>query len=508
MKRPVSGGLILSAVLCLTIFASPVYAAAVSPAQIEQILQRLDVLEKENAALKERLYSLESENAVPSQAQEVSPVTSPSMAETNEAGKALDTAVADLPVSPMRSPAKELAGIDLGKSARLRLLDLSLDVLTVVGASTEQDASLETLQGGGHDPKRRGFTLQQAELSLIGEVDPYFRAEGHIIASEDEIELEEAFIQTTSLPWGLEVEAGYFLTEFGRINPSHPHAWKWLDQPVINTRLFGGEGMRGTGLRLSKILPVSWYSVLHVGAQNADGEFMASFLGGEISHDHGEEASEHADELTIGGRPLVEQDTRNLGDLVYLLRWENSGNLSPTWTGKFGLSALYGPNATGPDGNTWIYGADWLFKWVPASNQKGRPFFTVEGEVSKRDYRADAFYEADEDEWIDKTTLEDWGGYLQALYGFPNRWSAGLRIEYASGSGSNQEHEGAYPARDDDPFRDDRLRISPLVMFSLTEFSRLRLQYNYDDADHLTNPAHSVWLGLEVMIGAHPAHSF
>ena len=104
--------------------------------------------------------------------------------------------------------------------------------------------------------------------------------------------------------------------------------------------------------------------------------------------------------------------------------------------------------------------------------------------------------------------MEDWGGYVQALYGFPGRWATGLRFEYASGSGDNIMHDGGYPARDEDPFRDDRIRISPLVMFSPSEFTRLRLQYNYDDADHLDDEAHSVWFGLEALIGAHPAHTY
>jgi hypothetical protein len=43
----------------------------------------------------------------------------------------------------------------------------------------------------------------------------------------------------------------------------------------------------------------------------------------------------------------------------------------------------------------------------------------------------------------------------------------------------------------------------------LTEFSRLRLQYNYDRAQHLeSGDAHSVWLGAEIMLGAHAAHSY
>jgi hypothetical protein len=42
-----------------------------------------------------------------------------------------------------------------------------------------------------------------------------------------------------------------------------------------------------------------------------------------------------------------------------------------------------------------------------------------------------------------------------------------------------------------------------------TEFSRLRLQYNYDHAQHLDDDtAHSVWLGFEILYGAHPAHKY
>ncbi len=506
MLRIVTGALVLSCVLSFIVQPAPVLAASVE--QIEMILQRLDALEKENTTLREKVRVLEGQLIAPDEPVKVTAGALPDSSTTTPQD-ALDAAVAELPVAEVKTAPEDLASVDLGPSAKLRLIDVSLDVLTAVGTSSERDETLETLQGGAHDPNRRGFTLQQAELSLIGAVDPYFQAESHILFTEDEVELEEAFIQSTSLPWGLELEGGYFLTEYGRLNPQHPHAWIWLDQPVINTRLFGGEGMRGAGLRASKLLPTPWYSMFHLGAQNADGEFMASFLGGEIGHDHGhgEEEADHA-ELGIGGRPIVEQDTRDLGDLVYLARWENAVELSSTWTTKFGVSGLYGPNFTGTGGETWIYGADALFKWVPETNERGRPFLRLEGEVSRRDLDADGFFDADEAEMIPGDTLEDWGGYLQGLYGFRGRWSAGLRLEYASGSGDNLEHEGEYPARDIDPFRDDRLRVSPLAIYSPSEFSRFRLQYNYDEADHLDDPAHSVWLGWEVLIGAHPAHAY
>ena len=60
-----------------------------------------------------------------------------------------------------------------------------------------------------------------------------------------------------------------------------------------------------------------------------------------------------------------------------------------------------------------------------------------------------------------------------------------------------------------DPFRDDRHRISPMLLWQPSHFSRIRLQYNHDRAAHLAHhDAHSVWLGFEFLIGAHAAHKY
>ena len=69
--------------------------------------------------------------------------------------------------------------------------------------------------------------------------------------------------------------------------------------------------------------------------------------------------------------------------------------------------------------------------------------------------------------------------------------------------------EGAFAPRADDPLRADRLRLSPLLLFHPTEFSRLRLQYNYDDSDALRGgDAHTVWVGAEILYGTHGAHKY
>lgn len=404
----------------------------------------------------------------------------------------------------IEAPAPEPVTTDLfsrqAGGTTFRLIDISLDALFAAGTSTKREDSIRRLQGGDHDPRKRGFTVQNVELSLTGAIDPYLTGEAHIIylidpeVGDTRIELEEAFFTTQALPYGLQLKGGHFFTEFGLINPQHPHQWHWLDQPVINTRLFGPDGLRQTGVRLGWLTPLPWFSELQVGVQNANGEIAASFLANE----------EFFEERPIGGRPFIKRDVRNLEDLVYLTRWVNSWNVSDTVTTMFGLSGLFGPNATGSDGHTRIYGADLKLTWRPTTSFRGWPFFLWQSEAMGRDYVADRF--SDGAISLPRKTLRDWGFYTQALYGFTYGWAAGLRYEYASGSGASVL---AFNGRANDPFRDDRHRVSPLLAWHPSEFSRIRLQYNYDRADHLERrDAHSVWLGVEFLYGAHPAHKY
>jgi hypothetical protein len=231
--------------------------------------------------------------------------------------------------------------------------------------------------------------------------------------------------------------------------------------------------------------------------QNANGETMASFLASE----------EFYEERPIAGRPFVELDVRNLEDLVYLTRWNNSWNLSDELTTVLGFSGLYGPNATGRDGDTWIYGLDAKWRWRPANNFRGWPFVLWQTEIMQRDFKADRFVDdsnPDEIITLPGRTLHDWGLYTQLLYGFQYGWAAGLRYEYTGGSGQS------LGGRQNDPFRADRHRVSPLLVWHPTEFSRIRLQYNFDHANFLSGneDAHAVWLGLEFLYGAHPAHQY
>jgi hypothetical protein len=382
----------------------------------------------------------------------------------------------------------------------LRLLDLSLNTLVNVGGSTEQDDEIEQLQGGGHDPRQRGFTLSQVELSALGAVDPYFELESHLVwfidpDGESQFELEEAFGRTSSLPHGLELKVGHYFTDFGRINAQHAHEWDFLDQPVIASRLFGEDGMRGTGAQLAWSAPLPWSAQLGLGLQNAEGETMASFGGGD-------------DDLP-GGHVDAENDTSSLADFAWSTRLLQSFELGDEWVSRVGVSGAWGPSAAGSSTRAAVYGADLEVKWQRKRADHGESWLLFQAEAMRRIYGTslqsidpDGVPASGDDATVPGDTLHDLGGYLQALWGFTHDWAVGLRWERARSSG-----DGLVPA-EDDAKRDDRQRFSPLLVWKPSHFSRIRLQTNLDYADHLEHGrAWSVWLGFEFVVGSHADHA-
>ena len=476
-----------------------VYCVAAASDPASDIKELRQAVEEMKAQYEKRIRTLE-ERLKAAEAAARRAESAAGKVETVRKHSALDAAVAEVEaeekaetVTEVAPPSAALWSGRVG-GADVRLLDIGVNLLGAAGTSSVDNNKIEQLQGGEHDPKRRGFTFQQAELSFMGAVDPYLTGEVHVVASEEGLELEEAFITTTSLPWDLQLEAGYFLTEFGLINPTHAHTWDWLEQPVMITRFFGPEGQRAAGFRLAKLLPTPWFSELHIGAQDPTREQMPSFQGEFEDPFEGE---------SVGGFERARtNEVDSLGDLGWLARWVNAWDFSPETTAQLGLSFLYGSNSTGSDGDTYIYGTDLKVTWLPANNYRGWPFLTWQSEFAYRDYKVDEGnpnYDPAE-----HSDLQDVALYTQLLWGFRPHWETGLRFEYAKGS------DDAPIPRDEDPLRDERYRVSPILAWRPTEFTRVRLQYNYDDADFLegSDPAHSVWLGFDASIGAHPAHKY
>jgi hypothetical protein len=105
-----------------------------------------------------------------------------------------------------------------------------------------------------------GLTVQEAEIGFQSIVDPYFKAELYLtIPNLSGLEVEEAVVTTTSLPWNLQARAGIFRSAFGRQNGQHLHLQDFTRRPLINEAYLGPDGLRSPGGQLSWLLPVPFF---------------------------------------------------------------------------------------------------------------------------------------------------------------------------------------------------------------------------------------------------------
>src|SRR5437588_2631295 len=369
-------------------------------------------------------------------------------------------------------------------------MNISLGGLFALAYSCARD--LNNVEVGDHDPQQRGFNARNIEMAFDGVVDPYFEGFANIVFkldndNETEVEVEEAFMQTTNLPFNLQLKAGQFFAAFGRLNPVHPHAWDFVDDPLVNGLFLGPDGLRGVGAQTSWTLPLPWYSQLIFASQNGRGSTGFSFRN-------------PGDDGMFFDRITTDREARGLQDFVWIPRFENSLNLSDTQTVLAGVSGAFGSNETGANSRTQIYGADLLYKWKSSHAEGGFPFVKWQTEFMYRRYEAG--HGAD-DSFPVAETFHDWGLYSQVLWGFKKGWVAGIRGDYLHMQDSQFT---------DDPDRQSRWRISANLTWYPTEFSKLRLQYNHDFLESnfflSDRQVDSVFLQWEFILGAHGAHKF
>ena len=124
--------------------------------------------------------------------------------------------------------------------------------------------------GGEIGPGERSFSLGESEITFAASVDPFFSAQlTAAIAGEDEIEVEEAFFRTTSLPAGFTAKGGRFFSGFGYLNEVHAHAWDFVDQPLVYQAFFGNQRAQD-GVQLKWIAPTDLF--IELGAETGNGD--------------------------------------------------------------------------------------------------------------------------------------------------------------------------------------------------------------------------------------------
>src|SRR5438094_6382018 len=214
------------------------------------------------------------------------------------------------PITPAGSSLTAPITIGGGKN----YMNISLDGLFALAYSSARD--LDHIEVGDHDPQQRGFNARNTELAFDGAVDPYFEGFANIVFklnndNETDVQVEEAFMQTTSLPYNLQLKAGQFFAAFGRLNLVHPHAWDFADKPLLNGLFLGPDGLRGVGAQTSWTLPLPWYSQLVFASQNGRGSTGFSFRN-------------PGDDGMFFDRITTDREARGLQDLCWIPPRENS----------------------------------------------------------------------------------------------------------------------------------------------------------------------------------------
>jgi outer membrane receptor protein involved in Fe transport len=166
------------------------------------------------------------------------------------------------------------------------------------------------------------------------------------------------------------------------------------------------------------------------------------------------------------------------------------------------LNAFTGKSAT------WI--VDAVFKWSPQGNT-ARQQLKIQGEYMRRKEDGDLTFDVEGQGLVGAYASEHAGWYLQSVFQFRPRWRVGLRYD-ALDSGTPDialVQSGLLPAAAFPVLLPaDPERISVMLDWNPTEFSRLRAQYAWDDARATGDQDRQLFLQYLFGIGAHGAHKF
>jgi hypothetical protein len=338
----------------------------------------------------------------------------------------------------------------------------------------------------GHEGERgkEGIAVDHSELNFSANADDKFY--GSLTAAvaehegETEIELEEAHLQTlpgAGLPAGLGIKAGRALWTLGYLNERHAHADDFADRP-LPYRVFLNHSYNDDGAEISYVLPTDFYAEIGGGAFRGD-DFP---FGGA----KGEGAGAWSAYARVGGDVANNQDWR-VG--AYVLSGESNGGRPSN------------EDAVSFIGDVGLYVADVRYNWAPTGNPKEREL-SLQGEYFRRTENGSyedagagtgpVAFDGDSDGW-----------YAQAVYKFHPQWRTGARYSRldahylpAGLAGSALDGNGHDPEA-----------YALMTDWTNSEFSRVRLQYNYETPDE-GRADHQFLLQYVLSLGAHAAHMY
>jgi len=298
--------------------------------------------------------------------------------------------------------------------------------------------------------------------------------------------------RTLALPAGYTAKGGRFFSGFGYLNEVHAHAWDFVDQPLVYQAFFGNQ-MAQDGLQVKWLAPTDL--CMEFGAEAGNGAafpgthrnrngLSATTLFGHVGGDLG---------VTTSWRAGVSWLDQRAADRAY----EDSNEL-----GVPVIDAFTGQS------RTWV--VDAVLKWAPNGDATRRQL-KLQGEYMRRRDDGELAYDVDGPGLTGRFRDRQSGWYLQAVYQFRPRWRVGARYD-ALDSGApdialvadGTLPAGAFPLLQ--PADPDR--VSLMLDWIPSEFTRLRAQYAWDDARADGRRDRQLRLQYLFGIGAHGAHKY
>lgn len=300
--------------------------------------------------------------------------------------------------------------------------------------------------GGNVPSDEKKADINELELALAADVDPFLRAEAYIAFAKEDgesiVEVEEAFARYSNLGRGLSAKFGKIGAAVGRVQRNHTDQLAWLDYPLVIQDFLGEEGFRAGGASLSYLLPGDKYHEFTI--EGLDGRDTPLFMG--------------------------------------------SKSTTPTWVGHYRTffdfgedsSLLLGASyATGPSGDSSrrsnLYGVDVTYKWHPGTPGRSAQF------------EAEAYW-AKPGVPGSETAF---GAFAAITYEIRPRLHLTAKYDYSEVPGTPDIHQG----------------FSLGATLKVTEFHHWRAEWktigsNFDKQRNVFT------LQFQWAIGAHPAHKY
>ncbi len=325
---------------------------------------------------------------------------------------------------------------------------------------------------GDPDEGELQLDLHGVELALQGYLNPFARADVYIAYHDEELTVEEAYATILrGLPWGLQVRAGKYRVDFGKLNLLHPHAYSFLDTPLPHRELLGEEGLVDIGANLNSQVPVG-SSALTLSVNLLKGDFAEP-------HHH------HEEKLLLSDEDEGDELDPGLGTS------ERVGLFVPT--GDFagfevGVNALQGTLDEPSDRRVDLVGADVKYRWAPDRYHS----LTLEAEWLRSERDVLHQHEPGADPELEQVRAD--GYYAFADWRFAQRWNLGTIVEatdLAEEEGVSVERYGVFAG-----------------FQVMEETTMLRLLVRRTDDDELSEPYHEAVLQLVFSLGPHKAHWF